>query len=159
MSAPRHASPGVTEFPSRRDLRARMFWIARWLFGGGEYHYGSIQVVIGESAPRGGDKLVIRPKPGEEVYAADDGLDGTDQMAAIAPKLLATYLTPDAQAVMQFIAAKGAAPAKVIPTGSRVDRTKCYAILCDLRERGLIRDAGEGYEIAAPDVWDVISQR
>ena len=156
---PRYVPTECADSPSRRDLRARLFWIARWLFGGDEYHHGSLQVVIGEGAPHGGDKLVIRPKPGEEVYDAEDGPAGTDHMVAIAPKLLTAFLSADALAVMRYIAEKGGVAAKVIPSGARVERSKCYVLITDLRDRGLIRDAGNGYVISNVELWGAVDRR
>jgi hypothetical protein len=58
---------------------------------------------------------------------------------------------------MRFIAERGApVAAKVIATGTGIERSKCYVIIKALSERGLIADRGAGFVIADPELWEAV---
>ncbi|HYH64915.1 MAG TPA: hypothetical protein VD866_09500 [Urbifossiella sp.] len=60
----------------------------------------------------------------------------------------AAFLSPECERIVQVVFDRGPVAAKVISRVAKVDRTRCYVLLADLRARGLIRDDGDGYELA-----------
>lgn len=145
----------MDDVPSRQHLRALVFWASRWLVGGSEYYRGPLRVTAAVDDEHGSDRLTMRPKAGDEVYDARSGPG--EQLADLAPRLLATFLSKDAREVMGIVAARGPIASKAIANAVTVERSKCYSLLADLRERGLIRDTGDGYQIAAPEVWAAVA--
>ena len=136
--------------PLRRDLKATMFWCARWLLGGDHYYRGSL-TVRAVRGRRGGESLELRPEPGDEVYPADGGPLG-DQTELTA-KLLASFLSSEARVVMGVVADRGPMLAKSIVERSGIERSRAYLILGELKERGLITDGKDGYELADRELW------
>ncbi|MBY0515130.1 MAG: helix-turn-helix domain-containing protein [Gemmataceae bacterium] len=105
-----------------------------------------------------GEQLVIRSRPGDEVFDAEHGPGAAGAAAALAGKLLGLLLSDDGRRIMRVIADRGPATAKVVVGAAGVERSKCYSLLADLRERGLIRDDGDGYELADRDVWAAVER-
>lgn len=142
--------------PCRRTLRARLFWVSRWLLGAGGFHAGSIRVVIDDGDNASGETLVIRPRADDEDVDPDGPPSGSPG-SVLAPKLLARLLSADGLAIMRLVAARQPVAAKVVMAGVGFDRSKCYTLLTDLRDRGLIRDTEGGYEVADAEVWAAVS--
>lgn len=87
-------------------------------------------------------------------------IEGTpaDPAESLAAKLLRCLLSPDGLQIMRVIADRGQVEAKAIVMAltNVVDRSKCYTLLTELRERGLIRDDGSGYTLADAEVWGAV---
>lgn len=146
-----------TESPLRRELRARLFWSARWLLGGSYYHRGNVEVVVRDGdSRRAGVLLTLRPMPGDEVYDGDIGPEQGERMATLAVQLLAALLSADGLAIVRHIQKRQPVTAKAIVIGTGIDRTKLYTLLTDLRDRGLIRDTPDGYVIANKELLDML---
>jgi hypothetical protein len=137
-------------------LRAYLFWCARWLLGGSEYHRGAIRVVIDDGEPVPGETQILRPRESDELFDETNGPDRGAGLAALAPQLKSCFLSPDSRAILTFISTRQPVAAKVIAAGVGIERSKCYVLLTELRDRGLIRDQGDGYVIVAPDVWEAV---
>lgn len=58
-------------------------------------------------------------------------------------------LGTDARKIVDAIQQRGPIEAKNIPSASGVERSKCYVLIGDLAERGLIRDTPDGYVVVA----------
>jgi hypothetical protein len=144
----------MTTPPSKRELRSALFWSARWLLGGAEFHRGPLLVAIEEE----GQTLILRPREGEELFDADNGPDGGG-LTELAPQLLASLVSADGLAILRLVATRGPVASKVIVASAGIERCKCYVLLGDLRDRGLIADRGEGYEIADAAVWEAVRRR
>lgn len=69
------------------------------------------------------------------------------------PQVLSTYLSPAARRILELIATRGPIAPKTIARTTKVERTRCYCLVADLRERGLIRDGKDGYVLVAREVW------
>ena len=121
-------APNGVDQPEHRYLRAVLFWAARWLLGGSSYHRGPLRVVIDTGVPVPGERLIVRPQLVDELYDADNGPCNGEAMAALAPRLLAHFLSPDSRRIMAYIAERGPVASKVVVLGAGVEREKCYAI-------------------------------
>lgn len=144
--------------PSPRDLRSVVFWSARWLLGAGTYYRGPLQVTVSEgTSDQAGQTLTLRPKAGEEVYGPD-GPGGSDPAAGLGPRLLAALVSPDGRRIMEVIADAGPVAAKTIQLRAGIERSRLYCLLTDLRDRGLIADHGDGYELADPELWEAVKE-
>jgi hypothetical protein len=150
----------MTAPPGRSELRAVLFWCARWLLGGPDYHHGPVEVVVRDGGRADvGAALLLRPRPGEEVYDANDGPPEHERLAHLAARLLAAFTSPDELRVLQVIAKRGPIAPKAVILASGVERTKCYVLLSELTARGLVRDAGDGYTLqVTADLWEVLSR-
>lgn len=80
-----------------------------------------------------------------------------DPPGSIFARMARCMLSPEGARIMQYIADRGPIEAKAVAVSCGVERSKCYVLLSDLRERGLIRDDGRGYAIAEPDLWAAVS--
>jgi hypothetical protein len=147
--------------PSRSELRATIFWCARWLLGGTTFLRGPIHVMIGESPePYGGcEELMLRPKPGEEFYSAHRPPGTKDDDAVSMSKLLAAFVSEDGLRIWRCVAEKGPIAAKNVPMIVGVERSRCYVLLMDLKDRRLIADHGDGYVIADKELWGLVAGR
>jgi hypothetical protein len=143
------------EVPTRRALRSQLFWAARWLRGGAAFHRGPVRVVIDDGGPEPAETLVIRPAADDDAVSPD-GPPLDHPSAALAERLAARLLSPDAARIVAYIAGRGTAAAKVIAGGAGVERSKCYVLLGDLKDRGLIRDEGDGYALADLELWHAV---
>lgn len=76
--------------------------------------------------------------------------------ARAAPTAARAMLSPDALAVMAVVAERGPVAPKSVVAAAGVERSKCYVILTDLKDRGLILDRGDGYEVADRELWGEI---
>lgn len=147
-----------TEAPYQRELRARLFWCARWILGGDSYHAGRLEVVVRDGTPgRATSAVVLRPRAGEEVYDARDGPGRAGALAELAPRLLAAMLSSDERRVVRLVAERGPIAPKAVVASAGVERSKCYVLLSELADRGIIADRGDGYELAEPEVWAALS--
>jgi hypothetical protein len=148
----------MTEPPCARKLRGLLFWCARWLLGGAEFHRGRVEVSVSDGGGRrAAAVLTVRPRPGEEVYDGERGPDSGEGLAALAPRLLAALVSADGMKVLRLVAEGGPLPAKAVVAKAGVERSKCYVLLTDLRDRGIIADRGDGYELADPELWAALA--
>lgn len=138
--------------PDRRALRTRLFWAVRWMVGRSVYYTGAIRILIDDGRTPAGEMLVIQPLFDDEPVDAE-GPPSRSPASLLAPKLLSRFMSPDGLAIMRHIASRGSVPAKAIATGVGIERSKCYVLIIELRDRGLIRDTPDGYVIADVEVW------
>lgn len=127
------------------------------MIGGGIFYRGPIRITISEGeGGEAGEQLTVRPKPDDELYTAESGPGGTDHAAGLASRLLAALVSEDGLRVWRYVAERGPVAAKVVPGACGVERSRCYVLLTDLRDRGLIADHGDGYELADKELWEAI---
>lgn len=149
------ASASQPDPPTRRELRACLFWCARWLLCGDTFHRGAISVTIAEDAPSCGEHVTFRPRPGEEIYDARCDPRG-DRSARLVPRLLSVLVSEEAYEMWRVIAGRGPISAKAVVASSPAERSKAYVLIADLAARGLILETAEGYEIADRELWEAV---
>jgi hypothetical protein len=156
--ADRSATPREPECPCRRELRARLFWAARWLLGGNRFHAGPVEVSISDGrSDQSGQIIVFRPRHGDEIYDAGHGPDGLSVLAELAPRLMAALLSPDEFKILRTISDRGPLGAKQLIAATAIERSRCYVLLSELSQRGVLRESLDGYEVADVEVWVAIS--
>ena len=68
------------------------------------------------------------------------------------------FLSPQGRAVLSAIAAAGqpVPPKVLVRRCGELTRTTVYAVVAELKARGLIVDDGDGFRLADPDLWAMV---
>ncbi len=68
--------------------------------------------------------------------------------------LLARFLSRDSRTLLRAIAERGPIAGKVLAESMEIERSRAYVLLSDLKERQLVRDGPEGYEMNDIELWE-----
>ena len=86
--------------------------------------------------------------------------DEPEEDAVPVARLVAAFLSADARAVLEVVAARGPVLQKNVVAALAAtgpERSKCCHLLADLRARGLIAGGGDGYALADPELWAAVA--
>lgn len=133
--------------PPESELLALLYWCARWQAGGASFYRGRLTVEI----TAGRKSLTLRPGAGDERYGPADGPGAADGLTAAA--MLRVMFSEDERTILEAVTERKATTGADVVKASGIERARCYELLRNLKERGVLRDTPDGIELVAAAVW------